>query len=178
MLLSDTGLIDAVLLVNGTVHRRTPEGWRDLGQLALPAATEDPNTLFIGRTVMPREYLLSTGPDFSVYAIDKLSASSSPPVAHPPVEDITMDEAQGGEVRDLLLGGKGDGGGGGGKPSAAAWVLEQSRKRQTAALVHVTADGAPPRTVFAHPLCIYIYIYTYTYTYIYIYVCIHIYIYI
>lgn len=141
--LSRFGEIEALLLVNGSVHRRTPEGWRNIGTVMLAAAEGDAALAGL-QTLLPREYLISAGPDYSVFAIDVLSPSSALPQVTPPMEDLVLAAGAGVEPRGIRPGGD--------VADVAAWVLGQCCERQTAALVHMTAEeGASPLPLFAHP---------------------------
>jgi len=139
VVLGEFGLIEAILLVNGTVYRRTPEGFRDIGTIAL-AAAEGWDGVAPSQSVLPRQYLVGVGPDYSVFAIDVLGPKSSPPQAHPPWADLVMSQAEEAKLPADRS-----------SASLAAWTLEQSRKRQTAALVQMTADESIPTPLFAHP---------------------------
>jgi len=135
---SQLGQIEALLLVNGSVHRRTPDGWLGLGTVALAAAEGEAAPLG-GQTLSPRQHLVSAGPDYSVFAVDTLGPGSGAPLATPPLQDLVVAANQESDLPSS-------------EADVPAWVLLESRERQTAALVHMTAvEGAAPTPLFAHP---------------------------
>ncbi|CAE7242976.1 dapb3 [Symbiodinium sp. CCMP2592] len=128
--LSKDGVIDAVLLSNGTVLRRSADGWLDLGSLNL-----DPEALSASlalQPLLPQEHLVSTTPHGAI-VIDTAAAGSLPE-HFPQPEDLASDTK---------------------KPSdedLATWILQQAVLRQTSALVRLSA-GDSPQPVFVHPFC-------------------------
>jgi len=136
---SQLGQIEALLLVNGSVYRRSPDGWLGLGTLALAAADGEASMASVD-TQLPRQHLVSAGPDYSVFAIDTIGPGSvASPQTTPPLEDLVVPADQEGSLPSS-------------EAEVAKWVLEQCRERQTAALVHMTAvEDAAPLPLFAHP---------------------------
>eukprot|EP00931_Biecheleriopsis_adriatica_P088676 TRINITY_DN62947_c0_g1_i1.p1 TRINITY_DN62947_c0_g1~~TRINITY_DN62947_c0_g1_i1.p1 ORF type:complete len:1016 (+),score=222.09 TRINITY_DN62947_c0_g1_i1:89-3136(+) len=148
---SKLGIIEAVLLVNGTVCRRTPEGWRDIGSIKL--ATESLATVresMAKRPFQPRKYLVAAGDDYSVVAVDTIGPDSPAPLKFPTREELGEDlsvavpASEEEDLSALLLGSQK-------QEDLASLVLRQCQERETAALVRMTADGAPPTPLFVHP---------------------------
>ncbi|CAE7496481.1 dapb3 [Symbiodinium natans] len=126
--LSKQGNIDAVLLSNGTVLRRSGDGWLDLGALDLDAAALSAS--LASQPLLPQEHLVSTTPRGAL-VIDT-AAGGNLPEHHPQAGDLDSD-IQRAEDSDL-----------------ATWVLEQAVLRQTSALVRLSAEKAP-QPIFVHP---------------------------
>jgi len=124
------GAIDAVLANNGTVFRRSPNGWLDLGEHQI-AAREGMGTMDAAKHWLQQQYLVSTAADYTVYAVDSLGAFAKAPQNFPPAGDLLVEDIPSGSAM-------------------ADWVLEQSKKRKTAALVQLQS-GRPPRPLFVHP---------------------------
>ncbi|CAE8637892.1 unnamed protein product [Polarella glacialis] len=135
---SKLGILEAVMLINGTVQRRTPEGWRDIGTIQL--AAEGGEAAFAASVAaqpsQPRQYLLGAARDFGAYAVDVVRADATEPKAFPPAADLMAPEGVTPPKSEAEL---------------AAWVLRQCLARETSALVHITADGSAPVPLFAHP---------------------------
>ncbi|CAJ1446726.1 unnamed protein product, partial [Effrenium voratum] len=129
VLLSKLGLIDAVLLLNGTVCRRSPDGWLNLGALQLAAESSDEVFGAVAaQPVLLQEYLVALDPDFGVLAVDVVGEGSAPQF-FPGAEELGQDLPEG---------------------ELGAWVLRQSQDRETAGLLRL-AENAAPAPVFAHP---------------------------
>ncbi|CAE7511898.1 dapb3 [Symbiodinium microadriaticum] len=128
--LSKDGVIDAVLLSNGTVLRQSADGWLDLGVLSL-----DPEALSASlalQPLLPQEHLVSATLHGAI-VIDT-AAVGSLPEHFPQPEDLASDIT---------------------KPSdedLASWILEQAVLRQTSALVRLSSGDAP-QPIFVHPFC-------------------------
>jgi len=115
--LSKDGVIDAVLLSNGTVLRRSADGWLDLGSLNL-----DPEALSASlalQPLLPQEHLVSTTPHGAI-VIDTAAAGSLPE-HFPQPEDLASDT-----IKPL-------------DEDLATWILQQAVLRQTSALVRLSA---------------------------------------
>lgn len=131
-----TGEIEAIMLVNGSVYRRSPMGWGLVGDVALAAAEGEAAVTGLG-TTLQRKYLVSAGPDYSVYVLDVLGSDATVPAVTPPPEDLTLAFSEDMPTADSIDG--------------PAWVLQQCQEKQTAALVRLTDVGSRPEPVFAHP---------------------------
>lgn len=131
VVVSAAGIVEAILVTNGTVYRRTLKEWRSVGTLQL-AASEGTTWLDKPGTTLPLKHLVGAGPDFSVYALDILGPRSPMPQRFPSREQLSGSEDTPSEVRP-------------------EWVLEQCQQRQVAALVQMVSEESLPLPVFAHP---------------------------
>eukprot|EP00929_Paragymnodinium_shiwhaense_P055059 TRINITY_DN27606_c0_g1_i1.p1 TRINITY_DN27606_c0_g1~~TRINITY_DN27606_c0_g1_i1.p1 ORF type:complete len:1059 (+),score=256.78 TRINITY_DN27606_c0_g1_i1:126-3302(+) len=127
----NNGLVEAVLAVNGTVFRKGPSGWLNVGTIQV-VAEEGPTALDELQTIYPRQYLIGTGPEYSVYALDWLGEDAPEPQTVPPLEHLA------GQVAAS-------------SGNLAQWVLQQCQEKKTTALVQMVSPEAPPTPLFAHP---------------------------
>lgn len=138
---SKIGIIEAVLLVNGTVARRTPEGWKDIGLVNRIEAMgmEEAAKSVLGQSYVPRQHLVSAAPDYGVFAVDTVSSTFKLPRAFPVPADLLVESDVGPDLRPAA------------GESIPRWVLRQCTTRYCAALVQLHPGGLNPTPLFMHP---------------------------